>query len=62
MVGINVRPEVRGVAVVTRNGKVVGKVPLASPLPSKVAKKSADGDAEKSSEQSSALVREDDPF
>jgi hypothetical protein len=58
------KPEVRGVVVITRNGVIVGKMPLTPPPPAAkqdAAAHNAEGDEEKS-EQSEHSDAGEDPF
>lgn len=53
-------PEVRAVAIVTRNGRIVGKVPLPTPLPAAAEKHLAESeDTEKTPEAPSET---EDPY
>jgi hypothetical protein len=56
------RPDVRGIAIVMRNGKIVGKVPLATPLPygpTGAEREQAKGDEAEASDE---MPRAEDPF
>lgn len=59
---LNLKPQVKGVAIVTRRGVVVGTVPAAIPLPAKVAKRVEEQRAEEGESDSAQSAQDLDPF